>query len=61
MTWNRQALDPGRGGHDYITLCSLDAQQRVLEETSIAYRRSLELTQKPPQGGIATDPGRVAS
>jgi NodT family efflux transporter outer membrane factor (OMF) lipoprotein len=40
---------------DYITLNSLDAQVRVLEETSVAYRRSLELTQNRRKGGIATD------
>jgi outer membrane protein, multidrug efflux system len=40
---------------DYIALCSLDAQQRVLEATTDAYRRSLELTQNRRKGGIATD------
>jgi NodT family efflux transporter outer membrane factor (OMF) lipoprotein len=40
---------------DYISLVSLDAQVRVLEETCIAYRRSLELTQNRRKGGIATD------
>jgi outer membrane protein, multidrug efflux system len=40
---------------DYITLVSLDAQVRVLEETCVAYRRSLELTQNRRKGGIATD------
>jgi len=40
---------------DYITLVSLDAQVRVLENTCVAYRRSLELTQNRRKGGIATD------
>jgi multidrug efflux system outer membrane protein len=40
---------------DYITLCSLDAQDRVLAETTAAYRRSLELTQNRRKSGIATD------
>ena len=40
---------------DYITLCSLDAQERVLDETTAAYRRSLELTQNRRKGGIATE------
>jgi NodT family efflux transporter outer membrane factor (OMF) lipoprotein len=40
---------------DYITLCSLDAQARVLEDTTNAYQRSLELTQNRRKGGIATD------
>ncbi len=39
----------------YITLCSLDAQNRVLAETTVAFRRSLELTQNRRRGGIATD------
>ena len=40
---------------DYITLCSLDAQDRVLAETTVAYRRSLELTQNRRKSGIATE------
>ena len=40
---------------DYITLCSLDAQERVLAETTVAFRRSLELTQNRRKGGIATE------
>jgi outer membrane protein, multidrug efflux system len=40
---------------DYITLVSLDAQVRVLEATTNAYQRSLELTQNRRKGGIATD------
>jgi outer membrane protein, multidrug efflux system len=40
---------------DYITLCTLDAEQRVLEATTDAYRRSLQLTQNRRKGGIATD------
>ena len=40
---------------DYITLSSLDEQIRVLEDTTVAYRRSLELTQNRRKGGIATD------
>jgi outer membrane protein, multidrug efflux system len=40
---------------DYITLNSLDAQERVLNETTDAYRRSLQLTQNRRKGGIATD------
>ena len=40
---------------DYITLSSLDAQDRVLDETTVAYRRSLELTQNRRKSGIATD------
>jgi NodT family efflux transporter outer membrane factor (OMF) lipoprotein len=40
---------------DYITLWSLDAQSRVLAETTVAYRRSLQLTQNRRQGGIATE------
>ena len=40
---------------DYFTLRSLDAQDQVLEETAVAYRRSLELTQNRRKGGIATD------
>jgi len=40
---------------DYITLCSLDAQDRVLQETTVAFRRSLELTQNRKNSGIATE------
>ena len=40
---------------DYFTLRSLDAQYKVLEETVVAYRRSLELTQNRRKGGIATE------
>jgi outer membrane protein, multidrug efflux system len=40
---------------DYFNLRSLDAQDQVLEETAVAYRRSLELTQNRRRGGIATD------
>jgi multidrug efflux system outer membrane protein len=40
---------------DYFTLRSLDAQCQLLEETVVAYRRSLELTQNRRKGGIATD------
>jgi outer membrane protein, multidrug efflux system len=40
---------------DYFTLRSLDAQDQVLKETVVAYRRSLELTQNRRKGGIATD------
>ena len=40
---------------DYFTLRSLDAQARVLAETTVAYRRSLELTQNRRKGGIATE------
>jgi outer membrane protein, multidrug efflux system len=40
---------------DYFTLRSLDAQYEVLEETVVAYRRSLELTQNRRKGGIATE------
>ena len=40
---------------DYFTLRSLDAQDQLLEETAVAYRRSLELTQNRRKGGIATD------
>jgi multidrug efflux system outer membrane protein len=40
---------------DYFTLRSLDAQYQLLEETAVAYRRSLELTQNRRKGGIATD------
>jgi len=41
--------------NDYFTLRSLDAQYNLLEETAVAYRRSLELTQNRRKGGIATD------
>ncbi len=40
---------------DYFTLRSLDAQNQLLEETVVAYRRSLELTQNRRKGGIATE------
>ena len=40
---------------DYFTLRALDAQYQLLEETAVAYRRSLELTQNRRKGGIATD------
>ncbi len=40
---------------DYFTLRSLDDQDKVLRETVVAYRRSLELTQNRRKGGIATD------
>jgi NodT family efflux transporter outer membrane factor (OMF) lipoprotein len=40
---------------DYFNLRSLDAQIQLLEETAVAYRRSLELTQNRRKGGIATD------
>jgi NodT family efflux transporter outer membrane factor (OMF) lipoprotein len=40
---------------DYFTLRSLDAQYQLLEETAVAYRRSLELTQNRRNSGIATD------
>ena len=40
---------------DYFTLRSLDAQDQLLKETVVAYRRSLELTQNRRKGGIATD------
>jgi len=40
---------------DYFNLRSLDAQDKVLQETVVAYRRSLELTQNRRKGGIATD------
>jgi multidrug efflux system outer membrane protein len=40
---------------DYFSLRSLDAQYQLLEETAVAYRRSLELTQNRRKGGIATD------
>jgi outer membrane protein, multidrug efflux system len=40
---------------NYFTLRSLDAQDKLLHETVVAYRRSLELTQNRRKGGIATD------
>ena len=40
---------------DYFSLRSLDAQYQLLEETAVAYRRSLELTQNRRKSGIATD------
>jgi multidrug efflux system outer membrane protein len=40
---------------DYFTLRSLDAQDQLLKETVVTYRRSLELTQNRRKGGIATD------
>ena len=40
---------------DYFTLRSLDAQDQVLEETVVAYGRSLELTKNRRKGGIATE------
>jgi NodT family efflux transporter outer membrane factor (OMF) lipoprotein len=40
---------------DYFTLRSLDSQYRLLEDTAVAYRRSLELTQNRHKSGIATD------
>jgi multidrug efflux system outer membrane protein len=40
---------------DYFSLRSLDAQYQLLEETAVAYRRSLELTQNRRNSGIATD------
>jgi outer membrane protein, multidrug efflux system len=40
---------------NYFTLRSLDAQYQVLEESVVAYRRSLELTQNRRKGGIATE------
>ena len=40
---------------DYFTLRSLDAQDQLLKETVVAYRRSLELTQNRRKGGIATE------
>jgi len=40
---------------DYFTLRALDAQHQLLEETAVAYRRSLALTQNRHKGGIATD------
>ena len=40
---------------DYFTLRALDTQRQLLEETVVAYRRSLELTQNRRKGGIATE------
>ena len=40
---------------NYFTLRSLDAQDQLLKETVVAYRRSLELTQNRRKGGIATE------
>jgi multidrug efflux system outer membrane protein len=40
---------------DYFSLRSLDAQHQLLEETAVAYHRSLELTQNRRNSGIATD------
>jgi multidrug efflux system outer membrane protein len=40
---------------DYFTLRSLDAQDQVLQETVVAYTRSLELTRNRRVGGIATE------
>jgi NodT family efflux transporter outer membrane factor (OMF) lipoprotein len=40
---------------DYFTLCSLDAQRVVLEETVTTYQHALNLTQKRRQSGIATE------
>ena len=40
---------------DYFSLRSLDAQDQLLKETVVAYRRSLELTQNRRKGGIATE------
>ena len=40
---------------NYISLSSLDAQERVLAETTDAFRRSLELTRNRRKGGIATE------
>jgi multidrug efflux system outer membrane protein len=41
--------------NDYFSVRALDAQYQLLEETAVAYRRSLELTQNRRKGGIATD------
>ena len=40
---------------DYFTLRSLDEQYQLLQETVVAYRRSLELTRNRRKGGIATE------
>jgi outer membrane protein, multidrug efflux system len=40
---------------DYFALRSLDDQYQLLENTVVAYRRSLELTQNRRKGGIATE------
>jgi NodT family efflux transporter outer membrane factor (OMF) lipoprotein len=40
---------------DYFTLRSAEAQDRVLQATAVAYRRSLQLTQDRHTSGIATD------
>jgi NodT family efflux transporter outer membrane factor (OMF) lipoprotein len=40
---------------DYFTLRSLDAQIELLQETSAAYQRALELTQNRRKSGIASD------
>ncbi|MCX6926506.1 MAG: efflux transporter outer membrane subunit [Verrucomicrobia bacterium] len=40
---------------NYFTLRALDAQDQLLKETVVAYRRSLELTQNRRKGGIATE------
>ena len=40
---------------DYFTLRALDAQYQILQETVVAYRRSLELTRNRRKGGIATE------
>ena len=40
---------------DYFILRSLDAQDQLLKETVVTYRRSLELTQNRRKGGIATE------
>jgi multidrug efflux system outer membrane protein len=40
---------------DYFSLRSLEAQDQLLKETVVAYRRSLELTQNRRKGGIATE------
>jgi multidrug efflux system outer membrane protein len=40
---------------NYFSLHSLDAQDQLLKETVVAYRRSLELTQNRRKGGIATE------
>jgi len=40
---------------DYFALRSLDDQYQILEETVVAYHRSLELTQNRRKGGIAAE------